>query len=226
MRTFVASIAGCLLCTGSVNAAEIVLEAGIDDFQVEQPAPAELLLKLSPLLDATGTEELRVAPVSAYAGNADLVDGRGRPVEATIWLDEFIRGREVRQGFVVIGFNTRTHEVTLLRANFLPDRELTYTPKVTETHARAKAPAQLRKLTEPLALAVTPAELVYEFERSEEFGGRDGVLAWVFNAKHADWGAPYQVTVSSTTGRVVGVRNMMKGCMVEPSRHWADSPLN
>ena len=101
-------------------------------------------------------EELRVAPVSAYAGNADLVDGRGRPVEATIWLDEFIGGREVRQGFVLIGFNTRTHEVTLLRANFLPDRELTYTPRLTETQARAKAPAQLRKFTEPLALVEHP----------------------------------------------------------------------
>src|SRR5262245_52527599 len=111
MRCLVASIAGCLVWAVSGHAAGIVLETGIEGFQVEQPAPAELLEKLAPLLDAAGSEELRVAPISTYPLNADLIDGRGRPVDASIWLDQFIGGRPVQQGFVLIGFNTRTHEV-------------------------------------------------------------------------------------------------------------------
>jgi hypothetical protein len=226
MRSLIVTIAGYLGCAGNVAAAEIVLEAGIEAFQVEQPAPAELLSKLGPLLDAAGTEELRVAPVSTYAGNEDLLDGRGRPVDATIWLDQFIAGHEVREGFVIIGLNTRTHEVTLVRANFLPDRGLTHRPRLTEAQARSKGVPQLRKLTEPLAFDGAAAKLAYEFERSGEFGGGNGVLAWVFTSRHVDWDVPYEVSVSSATGRVVGMRSMMNGCTVDPPRHWADSPLN
>ena len=224
MRCFIASIAGCLACASSVDAAEIVLDAGIDSFQVEQPAPAELLGKLGPLLGATGMEELRVAPVSTYSGNADLVDGRGRSVNAKIWLDQFIGGREVRDGFVLIEFNTRTHAVTLLSASFLPDQGLDRECRVTEAQAKVKATTHLRKRIEPLILDGTPAELVYQFERCGEFGGRDGILAWVFGAKRADWADRYQVSVSAISGKVVRVRSWELGCFGPGG--WTESPLN
>lgn len=212
MRCLVASIAGCLGWAVSVNAAEIVLETGIDGFQVEQPAPAELLHHLAPLLDAAGSEELRVAPISRYPLNADLVDGRGRPVDATIWFDQFIGGRQVQQGFVLIGFNARTHEVTLLDANFLRDEGLNREPRVTQSQARVKASAPLGRRIERLTLDGTPGQLRYVFERSGEFGGRDGVLAWVFNARRADGAGEYEVSVGADSGKVVRVRRWEKGC--------------
>jgi hypothetical protein len=224
MRCVTASITGCLMWAGTINAAEIVLENGIDGFQIEQPAPAELLQKLSPLLDAAGSEELRVAPVSAYAGNADLIDGRGRPVEATIWLDQFIRGHEVRQGFVLIGFNTRTREVTLLNANFLPDRGLDHTPRLTAGQAKAKADPQLRNPRDPMGFDDTPARLAYEFERTGEFGGRDGKLVWIFNANGLYSHQPYQISASSMSGRVVRIQHREVGCFGEPPGAWVDVP--
>lgn len=225
MRYIISIFASCLAYASGIKAAEIVLETGIEGFQVEQAAPAELLRKLGPLLDAVGIEELRVAPVSAYAANADLIDGRGRPVEATIWLDEFIGGREVRQGFVLIGFNTRTHEVTLLRANFLPDRGLDHEPRLTQAQARTKAKTQLRDPKTPLTLDDASAQLAYQFERSGEFGGRDGVLAWVFEAKRPDWDDPYEVSVNSAAGKVVRVQGRMVGCFGKPPGVWVDVPL-
>lgn len=222
MRCLIASIAGCLACTGSVNAAEIVLEAGIEDFQVEQPAPAELLRKLSPLLDATGTEELRVAPVDTYSGNEYLIDGRGRPVEALIWLDQFIAGHPVQQSYVYIRFNTRTREVTLLNANFLPDRGLNHASELTADQARAMAVPQLRKPSEPLTFTEIPARLVYAFERTGEFGGRDGYLVWMFSAQGRDPNAWYDISVSATSGKVVGVELRVSGCWLAPPRASVD----
>jgi hypothetical protein len=215
MRYVAASIAGCLVYAGSINAAEIVLETGIEGFQVEQPAPAELLQKLSPLLDAAGSEELRVAPVSTYAANADLIDGRGRPVDATIWLDQFIRGREVRQGFVLIGFNTRTKEVTLLNADFLPDRGLDHLPGLTAGQAKAKAERQLRNPREPMGFDDTPAQLAYQ---------RDGQLVWVFTANGLYSHQPYLISVSSMSGKVVEMQGREVGCFGHPPGVWTDLP--
>jgi hypothetical protein len=222
MRNVAASIAGCLVCAGSINATEIVLETGIEGFQVEQPAPAELLQKLSPLLDAAGSEELRVAPVSTYERNAELIDGRGRSVEAMIWLDQFIRGTEVRQGFVLIGFNTRTKEVTLLSANFLPDRELNHLPRLTAGQAKAKAEPQLRNPRELMGFDDTPALLAYDFERTEEFGGRAGKLVWIFTANGLYSHQPYQISVSSMSGKVVRIQGREVGCFGRPPGAWTD----
>jgi hypothetical protein len=225
MHYVAASIAGCLMYAGSINAAEIVLDTGIEGFQVEQPAPAELLQKLSPLLDAAGSEELRVAPVSTYARNADLIDGRGRPVDAMIWLDQFIRGREVRQGYVLIGFNTRTKEVTLLNANFLPDRGLNHELRLTQAQARAKAKTQLRDPKAPPTLDDAPARLTYEFERTGEFGGRDGNLVWLFEARRPDSYVSHDISVSPVSGKIVRIQVRPVGCWNPPPVSRADLAL-
>jgi hypothetical protein len=104
MRSVIALAALCLLCTGSLHAG-VVLDTGIASFQLDQPVPG-LMEKLGPLLDAAGTEELRVAAVIERPGEAELLERWQSP--RTIKLVQFIRGREVRDGFVTISFDAVT----------------------------------------------------------------------------------------------------------------------
>jgi hypothetical protein len=214
MRRLVALLALCLSYASSLHAAGIVLDTGIDAFQVDQSAPAELLQKLAPLLDAAGTEELRVAAVIAPPEMANLLERWQSP--RTIGLVQFIRGREVRPSWVSIRFDVPTHEVTLLGANFLPDRGLNHKPRLTAAQARAKAQAQLRDPREPLAFDETSARLAYDSEQ----------LAWVFLAKRLDTYEPYEVSVSSATGKVIRLRGRWIGCFGEPPGDWVDVPVN
>jgi hypothetical protein len=214
MHHAVASIAVCFVYASSVNAAEILLETGIEGFVVDQPAPAEVVEKLGPSLDASGSEELRVAAVIAPPGEENLVE-RWQSPERTIRLVEFIRGREVQQSWVTITFNVRTHEVTLLNANFLPDRGLSHNPRLTAAQARAKAKAHLRNAREPVGLDETPARLAYDSE-----------LVWIFEAKSLSSYEPYELSVSSATGKLIRMRVRWLGCFGSPPGQWIDLPLN
>jgi hypothetical protein len=104
MHAVVAVLAVCLLYAGSAAVAEagcdnnwtpetkrlsstgIVLETGIEDFKVGQPAPADLLKKTGPLLCAAGSEELRVIDV----GDRSYFGDPARHAERVIRLVEFI----------------------------------------------------------------------------------------------------------------------------------------
>lgn len=222
MRYLVASIAACLSYAGCINAADFILESGVDGFQVGQPVPAELLQKLAPRLNATGSEGLRLGPVDEYPDNASLIEDTG-PVESTVWLTQSIRGREVSQGWVRISLNTRTHEVTLLGANFLPDRGLNHEPRLTAAQARRKAEVQLRNQSKAVGFDATPAQLVYEFERSGEFGGHTGRLVWVFGALSWNTRQPHKVSVSAVSGEVVRIQSWRVGCF---GASWVDLSLN
>lgn len=224
MSRVLALITGCLLYAGSINAAEIFLESGIEGFVVDQPAPAEVLQKLGPYLEAAGSEELRVAAVIETLGEADLVERWQSP--RTIRLVEFIQGREVRQSSVNITLNAWTHEVTLLNANFLPDRGLSQKARLTRAQARAKAETQqLRDIPGPLALDEASARLAYDSGPGGTFGRSGGQLVWVFEARRFGSDEPYELSVSSATGKVIRTRGRWIGCFGEPPGEWMDLPL-
>jgi hypothetical protein len=155
----------------------IVLTIGVDDFTPKQPAPAELLEKIGPLLCAAGTEELRVHLVTRDPA---------REAERIIKLQQFIRGRQVMLGWVNISLNIRTHEVVTINANFLPDRGLDHEPRLTPGQARAKAlPGMQQSLNEQLGstdrkfrfVDGPDPKLAYEIEEAG-FAPVRGVLVW------------------------------------------------
>lgn len=223
MHHLIALFAGCLTYAGSINAAEIRLETGIEGFVVDQPAPAEVLEKLGPYLDAAGSEELRVAAVIEQPGEENLVERWQSP--RTIRLVEFIRGRQVLQSSVNVTLNAWTHEATLLNANFLPDRGLNPKPRLNAAQARAKAEAQIRNVGEPLAVDEASARLAYDSEPGGAFGKSGGQLVWLFQAEGRDSYEPYQLSVSSATGKVIRTRGRWIGCFGEPPGEWMDLPL-
>jgi len=195
----------------------VVLSTGIEGFQVDQPAPAELVEKLGPLLDATGSEELRVATVAEHAGKADPAE-RAASADRAIRLVEFIRGREVRQTWVNIMLNIRTNEVTLLNSNFLPDRGLDHQPSLTAAEAKAKVEARMGESSTvelasgyraKIAFNDTPAELAYDFETAWGFRPARGMLVWVFGATGVDHVQHYQVSVSAATGEVIALHGKL-----------------
>jgi hypothetical protein len=185
----------------------IVFEAGIDGFQVGQPAPAEVLQKIGPLLCAAGTEELRVANVHRQPPRADPT----RYAERTIRLEQFIRGREVRLAFVFIRLNIETNEVLMINANFLPDRGIDHLPRLPPGQAKAKAAAQMPwALDQHLGSAARkfrfddhPAHLAYEIEEAG-FAPVRGVLVWVFSV-YVESDGWYQVHVDASTGKIVAL---------------------
>jgi hypothetical protein len=186
----------------------IVLATGIEGFQVGRPSP-ELLEKLGPLLCATGSEELRVGAVAQHAAKADPIERAASP-ERTIRLVEFIRGREVRQGWVNISLNIQTNEVMYVKANFLPDRGIDHLPRLSPGQAKAKAAAGMRQTLydqtriagQEISFSDTPAHLAYEIE---QFGFRPprGVLVWIFSAQVVESHEWYSASIDASTGQVV-----------------------
>jgi hypothetical protein len=222
MRSVIALAALCLLYTGSLHAG-VVLDTGIASFQLDQPVPG-LLEKLGPLLDAAGAEELRVAAVIERPGEAGLLERWQSP--RTIKLVQFIRGREVRDGFVTISFDAFTHEVTLLGANFLPDRGLNDKPRLTAAQAKAQAVRQVGDPLATLAFDEKSARLAYDSAPSADFGSLGGQLVWVFLAKDPRSDEPYEISVSSATGRIIRSRGKWLGCFGVPPGEWIDVSLS
>lgn len=218
MRHILALLTVCLLNPGSTSAAEaVILTTGIEGFQVYQPAPSELLEKIGPLLDAAGTEELRVDDVAKEAGKADAVERAASP-ERAIRLAQFIRGLEVRDSYVNIVLNIQTNEVMLLNANFLPDRGLDHKPPLTAAQAKAKVETRMGESSTvelasgyraKIAFNDTPAELAYDFEPAWGFRPARGMLVWVFGASGVDHLQHYQVSVSAATGEVIALHGML-----------------
>jgi hypothetical protein len=198
----------------SMNVRGIFLSHGIDGFQIGQPAP-ELLRKIGPALLAAGTEEIRVFFIAQEGSKADPVERAASP-ERTIKTRQFIRGREVLLSSVNISLNIKTNELTVVVANFLPDRGLDHEPRLTAAQARAKAEARIRKDpyaelrwggVKELTFVNAPApHLAYEFEEVSGSGGIGGELVWIFSAQDADNRRWYQVSASSATGKVLRLR--------------------
>jgi hypothetical protein len=227
MHCRLALIAGCLLGSGSSIATEavettvtnpgVVLAAGIEGFRVDQPVP-DLLQKIGSMLKAAGTEELRVTAVAQHAGLADPA-ARAASSQRQINLTEFIRGREVRQSFVIFNLDIETKEVTRLAARFLPDRGLVHEPQLTAAQAREKVAARIRKDTgvevapgwrEKIALTDTPApRLVYDIEQPSGSRPASGMLVWVFGAKGVDHFQLYEVSASAATGEIIAVQGLL-----------------
>jgi hypothetical protein len=222
MRSVIALSALCLLYAGSLRAG-VVLDTGIESFQLDQPVPG-LMEKLGPLLGAAGTEQLRVAAVIERPGEANLLERWQSP--RTIRLVQFIRGREVRDGFATISFDAWTHEVTLLGANFLPDRGLNDKPRLTAAQAKAKATRHVHEPLATLAFDEKSARLAYDSEPPGDFGSLGGQLVWVFPATDPRSDEPYEISVSAATGQIIRSRAMWLGCFGVPPGEWIDVSLN
>lgn len=184
----------------------IVLPSGLAQFKVGQ-ASKELLANVGPALLAAGTEELRVTAIANVAGRADFAERQSSP-ERAVNLVQYIRGREVKDSSVNIVLNQQTNEITLVVANFLPDRGLPIEPKITADQAQAKVEAAMRNsaLTEKEKINFQdyPASLAYAFEEIGDNGGIGGALVWVFQIVKD--GLPAEANVNALTGQVVSLR--------------------
>lgn len=188
--------------------AGIVLPSGVAGFQVDQPA-RELLAAIGPVLLARGTEELRVLAVDRQ--------GPQGPAEGTlIRMREFIRGREVVQGWVNIVLDEQTNKVTLLAADFLPDRGLEHEPRLTAAEAKTRLEAELNEVTylelQP-TFYDTPARLAYSFEQWGPSGGLGGALVWVFAAAFPPAGGEGQfgdLYANAATGKMTPRDNVLR----------------
>ena len=189
----------------------LFLKSGLAGFKVGQPAQ-ELLEKVGPALLAAGTEELRVISVASQAARADPVERQNSP-ERTVRTVQYIRGREVQMSSVNISLNTHTNQITLVVADFLPDRGLQHEPKLTAAQARAKVEAAMRdsELEEEQRIVFedAPARLAYAFEDIGDSGGIGGVLVWVFHVSRA--GESLEASVSALTGEVIRLRGLLVG---------------
>lgn len=195
----------------------IVLPSGVAQFKVGQ-ASKELLDHIGPALLAAGTEELRVTAIANQAGKADPVERQSSP-ERAVNLIQYIRGREVQDSSVNIVLNQQTNEITLVVANFLPDRGLPREPKLTAAEARAKVEAAMRGFALDQSQKITfqdyPATLAYTFEEIGDNGGIGGALVWVFQVTRD--GLPAEANVNVVTGEVVRMRSFITGFV--PNRH-------
>lgn len=191
----------------------VVLQSGLAGFKVNEPAK-ELLEKIGPALLAAGTEELRVASVAPYAGKADAAERESSP-ERAVNLVQYIRGREVQNSAVNIVINQQTNEITLIVADFLPDRGLPQEPALSAAQAKAKVAAAIRdgELDERQEFSFQdhPATLAYAFEEVGDNGGIGGVLVWVFQAIQR--GLPVEANVNALTGEVVRVRSFITAAL-------------
>jgi Zn-dependent metalloprotease len=187
----------------------IVLPSGLAQFKVGQQS-RELLDHIAPALLAAGTEELRVTAVANEAGKADQGERQSSP-ERAVNLVQYIRGREVQDSSVNIVLNRETNEITLVVANFLPDRSLPSEPKISAPQARAKVEAAMRDSgldeKEKFTFQDYPASLAYAFEEVGDKGGVGGALVWVFEV--IKQGRPAQANVNAITGEVVGLRSFI-----------------
>jgi hypothetical protein len=187
----------------------IVLPSGLAQFKVGQ-ASKELLDHIGPALLAAGTEELRVTAIANEAGKADPVERQSSP-ERAVNLIQYIRGREVQNSAVNIVLNQQTNEITLVVANFLPDRGLPLEPQLTAAEARTKVEAAMRKIVLPEDQKFTfqdyPASLAYAFEEIGYNGGIGGALVWVFQIVKD--GLPAEVNVDAVTGQIVSLRSVI-----------------
>jgi hypothetical protein len=187
----------------------IVLPSGLAQFKVGQQS-RELLDHIAPALLAAGTEELRVSAIAGEAGKADPTERQSSP-ERAVNLVQYIRGREVQDSSVNVVLNQQTNEITLVVANFLPDRGLPTEPKITAAQARAKVEAAMRdsKLDakERFTFQDYPASLAYTFEEIDNKGGVGGALVWVFQILRE--GAPAEANVNALTGEVVRLRSFI-----------------
>lgn len=191
----------------------IVLPAGLAGFKVGQSS-RELLENIGPALLAAGTEELRVASVATHAGKADAAERASSP-ERAVNLVQYIRGREVQNSAVNVVLNQQTNEITLVVADFLPDRGLPHEAKLTAAQARAKVEAAMRDSVLDERRKVTfqdhPATLAYAFEEIGDNGGIGGALVWVFQALQD--GMPVEVNVNALTGEVLQVRSFVTAAL-------------
>lgn len=182
----------------------LVLPSGAAGFQVDKAAP-ELLDKIGPALLARGTEELRVIQIRHHR--------LGREVN----LRQFIRGREVVQGFVNILLNEQTNEITFFAAYFLPDRGLEHEPRLTAAEARTKVEAELREAPFYRDVKVTfhdaPPRLAYSFEVLGPGGnGLGGALVWVYAVEYPPAGGESQfgdLNADAATGRMTPRVNVL-----------------
>lgn len=189
----------------------IVLPSGLAQFKVGQ-ASKELLDIIGPALLAAGTEELRVTAIANQAGKADPVERQSSPERAVNFV-QYIRGREVQDSSVNIVINQQTNEMTLVNANFLPDRGLPREPKLTAVEARKKVEAAMRGAGLDQSQKVTfqdyPARLAYTFEEIGDNGGIGGALVWVFQVIRE--GLPAEANVNALTGEIVRLRSFITG---------------
>lgn len=181
----------------SMKVRGIFLRSGIEGLKVDQPAP-EILEAIGPALLPRGREELRVRSV-------------GRQLQGiVIKLDQFMDGREVEWAGVNIVLNEQTNEVTLVVANFMPDRGLDHQPRLSPVAARLKAETTMRESLQLLGLtdrelsfSDTPARLAYEFEKIESSTVLGGALVWVFSAQGVNSQGWFRVCIDAATGKVV-----------------------
>ena len=202
---------------GTVKSMEltgIFVPGGIDGFKVGEPAP-ELLKRIGPALLAVGTEELRVRSVATEAAKADPAERAASP-DRTIRFSQFIRGREVRWASVNINLNIRTNEVTMVVADFMPDRGLDHEPRLTAAEARKKVEAELREIPYQELNPTfydTPARLAYAFEQLQSGRVLGGALVWVFSVQYPPAGGEVQfgeLMADAALGKITPRDNVLR----------------
>ena len=202
---------------GTVKSMEltgIFIPGGIESFKVGEPAP-DFLRQIGPALLAVGTEELRVWSVATHAAKADPVERAASP-DRTIRFTQFIRGREVHSASVNINLNIRTNEVTVVVADFMPDRGLYHEPRLTAAEARKRLEAELREIPyqewNP-RFEESPPRLAYSFEQLQSGRVLGGALVWVFAAEFPPAGGEGQfgnVMADAATGKITPRDNAMR----------------
>jgi hypothetical protein len=161
-----------------------------------------------------GSEELRVIDV----GDRSYFGDPARHAERVIRLVEFIHGHEVRNSVVNISLNIETHEVMMLVAKFLPDRDVDRAPRLTAAEAKAKVESRMGESSSielpsgerfKVSFNDTPAFLAYDFELPWGFRPSRGMLVWVFSASGIDHVQHYEVSVSAATGEVIALAGLL-----------------
>ena len=106
--------------------------------------------------------------------------------------------------------------MTLLLADFLPDRGLEHEPRLTAAEAKAKLEAELREIPyqelNP-TFQDTPARLAYTFEQWRSSGGMGGALVWVFPVTYPPAGGELQfgeLKVDAATGKITPRNNILR----------------
>jgi hypothetical protein len=164
-----------------VGSKGLLLPSHIDELEPGDSA-ADVLLLLTDLLLANGTETLRVTrpDEAGYLPNRSL---------RALRLSQEIRGIPVVNSFLGINYDNKTREVSKLVANFVPDRGLDFEPKISAERAEQLVTRAV----------VEKARLTYYFNPKNPISTK---LAWVVRVQQAD-GMQWSYYVNAITGLIV-----------------------
>lgn len=167
----------------------IVLPADANE-RKEGDSAADILPLIKDIVLATGGETLRVSRNS-------VVD----PSTRALKLAQSIQGLPVVNGGISIGYSASTKVVSSVTANFVPDRDLQRTPKISAKQAEAIVPDVLAK-AEKLEAEVEIVEGTYLGYYAEFASPTAPELVWAVQASMPD-GTYEMFYVGAITGIVV-----------------------